>query len=89
MFTVIATSCGNPDYYQDPSEPVCCPLVSKCPSITGCVDEFRSWIDKNDLGGGNLDKATLFDDTGALGRISYNGRCWDKNDNEIEVDKNE
>ena len=43
----------------------------------------RAYIKRNELGGGNWTGGQVFDDNRQIARVSYNGRVWDRDDNEI------
>lgn len=46
----------------------------------------RHFIETNNLGSGNWTGGRIFDDAGkVIGRVSYNGRVWDNDDNEIQI----
>ncbi len=46
---------------------------------------LRAWIDRNELGFGNVPPVKLLDETGkTLGQFSYNGRLWDEQGKEIQ-----
>ena len=50
---------------------------------------WLSWIDMNALGSGNIpvDSGRITQADGmVVGRMSYNGRCWDDNGHEIVID---
>jgi len=74
------SSCGNPDFGQDPNRP-----------LYGCekdkkisVDSFKEasqvcveFISQNDLGSGNWDGGQVFDGDKQVAQVSYNGRVWE------------
>lgn len=44
----------------------------------------RHFIETNDLGSGNFTGGKIYGDDGqVIGRVSYNGRAWDNDGNEI------
>lgn len=43
----------------------------------------RAWIDANKLGGGNWTGGQVFNGKKQIARISYNGRVWDMNGQEV------
>ena len=48
--------------------------------------ECRNFIEKYDLGGGNWTGGAVCDDTGKqIAKVSYNGRIWDMQDQEITI----
>ena len=52
-------------------------------SIAHAVERCRNYIAKNQLGGGNWNGGLLCIDGEPIGRVSYNGRAWDLDDNEL------
>jgi len=86
---VLLASCGNPDYRQNPleelygSEPNHVKLVS---SLKEASEECMRFIKDNDLGSGNWMGGEVVDDSGhVVARVSYNGRVWDKEGNEVKI----
>jgi len=46
---------------------------------------IRDYIDYHDLGGSTFTGGAMYGDDGKyIGRVSYNGRVWDPDDNEIK-----
>ena len=71
-FSIRLTSVGNPDnVYAD--------------TLEGLVAAVLTYIKKWNLGGGNWPNPTFYDNGKAGGWITYNGRVWDKDKNEIRV----
>ena len=61
-----------------------------CDTLADCSKAVRNHINKNDLGSGqfyNNPKAgeILHHLDGKIGHVSYNGRVWDNNNNEISI----
>ena len=86
LYTVKATSCGNEDYRQDPTQKMYGveDLLARHLPADKIQETFRSWIEENDLGGGNLDISIVLAEVhnGCLkeaASISYNGRMWAPN----------
>ncbi len=86
ILTLKIEVCGNPDKGQDPSQP---PFgvnrfttlrAGRIEIIRILVNEFQA---EHDLGGGNWKEAILYRDDEEVGRMSWNGRVWDKGDKEI------
>jgi hypothetical protein len=86
ILTLKIEVCGNPDRGQDPDQP---PFGAKRNTtiraasidiIRLSVEEFQT---KNNLGGGNWKNAILYRDDEEIGRMSWNGRVWDKAGKEI------
>jgi len=81
------SSCGNPDFGQNPdrtcagAETIIIPVGSFLEASAVC----RSWIEANNLGGGNWAGGEILKDGILVGRVSYNGRVWDIQDKEIQV----
>ena len=78
MYTVMLSSCGNPDFNQNPYEPVygASKQIFKAASIEECQQIVRNYIDFYNLGSGNWDGGDVFKDGKLIGYISYNGRYW-------------
>lgn len=83
MYKVILKACGNIDYDENPY----LPIVNKtyvdsnmefCNSIKECQAKVREYIEKYNLGSGNWIGGNVYDNKKYIGRISYNGRFWDK-----------
>lgn len=77
--TVSLTSCGDPDHYQDPDQPVpgVPSLTVDVPSLEEASHRCRAYLVEHDLGSGNWAGGQVRDRSGALvARISYNGRIW-------------
>lgn len=86
ILTLKIEVCGNPDHGQDPDQP---PFgvkrnttirAGRIEIIRLLVEEFQN---ENNLGGGNWKNAILYRDDEEVGRMSWNGRVWDKEDKEI------
>ena len=77
MYTVVLSSCGNPDFNQNPYEPMygASKRIHKATSIEECQQIVRNYIDFYNLGSGNWD-GDVFKDGKLIGYISYNGRYW-------------
>jgi hypothetical protein len=85
-FNVRLTSCGNPDYRQNPNRSL--PGVPKmeagADSLVECAMLVRAYINHYDLGGGNWSGGEIVSADGiVLGRVSYNGRLWAPDGSEI------
>ena len=78
MYTVMLSSSGNPDFNQNPYEPVygASKQILKAASIEECQQIVRNYIDFYNLGSGNWDGGDVFKDGKLIGYISYNGRYW-------------
>ena len=81
IYSVILTSCGNPDRGQNPFEPMYGVPSERVytASIEECQKRVREYIEEYNLGGGNWSGGNVYDGLGNLiGNISYNGRFWPK-----------
>lgn len=84
MYKVILSACGNPDHNESAFHCVVNGKyvkgrIAKASSIAGCVTITQNYITNNDLGAGNWTGGKVYDkDDNYVGRISYNGRFWDK-----------
>jgi hypothetical protein len=77
-YTVTLAAVGNPDRRQPTGRLRGVPnLTARCDTLEECSTEVRTYIEENDLGGGNWDGGEVRDGSGKfLGSISYNGRYW-------------
>jgi hypothetical protein len=82
-FSISLTSVGNPDFQQ--YCPISNPESVYADTLEGLVVEVSAYIKKWSLGGGNWPNPTFYDKGKASGYITYNGRVWDKDKNEIRV----
>ena len=74
---VILASCGNPDHFQDPDQPMFgCESNNKVTvnSLADASIECRKFIYRNFLGYGNWAGGEVYDDKNCIAQISYNGR---------------
>ena len=74
---VTLASCGNPDHFQNPYEPMWgCESDSKITvnSLEEASAKCRKFIDRNFLGGGNWAGGDVFENNKIIARIAYNGR---------------
>lgn len=87
ILTLKIEICGNPDKGQDPSKP---PFgverfheirASRIEIVRLLIEELQN---KNNLGGGNWKDATLYRDDEKIGRVSWNGRVWDEQNNPVD-----
>lgn len=80
----------NPDIqggYWDGTPPGPKRKTIEVPDLESGRKAYRTWIGENGLGGGNMTRAsgTIKNGETVIGRFSYNGRLWDKDDKEILV----
>ncbi len=88
MMIVKLSSCGNPDFRQNPNEPLFgCPdeVYVEVATLKGasliCLKYISGW----ELGGGNWSGGQVYNGDIMVAQISYNGRAWDLNDKEILI----
>lgn len=87
-YAVKLSNVGNPDFRQDPSRPLhdteCGWAIAD--TLQGCVEACRAYRIEYDLGGGNWNGGQIFDIAARkqIGRVSYNGRVWDMNDQPMD-----
>ena len=80
-FVVRLSSAGNPDHGENPYKAYgsagkdSVEVDSIKAAQKACVD----YITEYNLGGGNWTGGEVYEDGNYVGRISYNGRFWDKN----------
>lgn len=78
MYQILLTSCGNPDFGQNPYESMSPAKTVRANSIEECQVAACQYVDDYDLGAGNYSGGQVYQDGEYIGRISYNGRFWDK-----------
>ena len=74
-------SCGNPDHFQDPDQPMYgCESnhVVTVNTIEEASEECKKFIKRNDLGGGNWIGGDVYVDNELIAKIAYNGRIFPK-----------
>ena len=88
MMKLKLASVGNPDFNQDPNQP----MWSCEPNKEVEVESFkeasrvcRKFIDDNNLGGGNWHGGQVYVDGNQVASVSYNGRIWDMEGMEIKA----
>lgn len=79
-YKVTLSAHGNIDHGEDPyaTLPGVYQGVKEADTIEELQQIVRTYIDENDLGGGNWTGGKVFDGEKEIGRISYNGRYWTK-----------
>ncbi len=80
---LLLKSCGNPDYYQDPNRPICPTLKVQVDTLKIASDRCREYIKEENLGGGNWIGGQVTENNIQIAKISYNGRVWDNEGQEI------
>jgi len=86
MMKVKLSSCGNPDFRQNPDEPLYgCPeeVYMETATFEGASVICMKYINALELGGGNWSGGQVYKDGKQIARVSYNGRVWDMSDEEI------
>lgn len=79
MYRVCLKSCGNIDFDENPFQEISPLRVVEANSIDECITIVWDYIEEYNLGGGNWIGGQVYDDVNNyLGKISYNGRFWDK-----------
>ena len=88
MMTVKLSSCGNPDFRQNPDGPLFgCPEEAYVTVATfkGASEVCLIYINGWELGGGNWSGGQVYKGNKQIARVSYNGRIWDMDDKELVV----
>jgi hypothetical protein len=87
---LVMTNVGNPDFGQDPNKPLPgsdSESVQITSSNVGKLgDEVKKYAQKYNLGGGNFLSKIMSGDK-QVGKVSWNGKLWDMNDEPLSVDK--
>ena len=84
MYKVILSALGNLDHNENPfsnivNGKIIKPRIVKRPTIEACLKAVCQYIDKNDLGAGNWTGGKIYNENDEyVGRVSYNGKFWDK-----------
>lgn len=81
--TVKLSSCGNPDFGQ--YAPLSPTKIIKLHTLREAIEQCKAYIASWNLGGGNWNGGQVYSDKGHIATISFNGRIWDLDDNEIQV----
>lgn len=87
-YKVELNSCGNPDYYQDPTKQIegAWAIMKHVDSIEEAQRAVRAYIEKHNLGSGNWAGGKVWtEENEYLGHISYNGRFWPKENDNIRA----
>ena len=78
-YIVFLRSCGNPDLGECPYEEIVPPQFVQAASIEECSEVVRNYIEDNNLGSGQWCGGQVYEEeVGYIGKISYNGKFWDK-----------
>ena len=76
MYRIILSSVGNPDFGQDPYQPISPTEEIMVDTLQQAAEAVRAYIVLHDLGGGNFPSTLVFAGNQVVARISYNGRIW-------------
>lgn len=82
MITVKLSSCGNPDFRQNPDDSLSPMMVIEVNDLQKASEVCGLYINKWDLGGGNWNGGQVYQDEEEIAHISYNGRIWDSKNKE-------
>jgi hypothetical protein len=77
---VLLSSVGNPDYCQDPNQPMFGAKSNKAVEVKDFTEasiECLAFILRNDLGSGNWDGGDIIENGKLIAYVSYNGRVWE------------
>lgn len=85
MMTVKLSSVGNPDFGQ--YAPLSLPKLVNISSLKEASEKCRTYIAYWNLGGGNWSGGQVYNGKKQIANISFNGRIWDLEDNEIQVNQ--
>lgn len=75
----------NPDFANQGFIKKIKPKSISVNSLSEAKKVTQEFIDEYDLGSGNFHRAPVYEGSKQIASISYNGRIWDMNDNEIEI----
>ena len=85
MMIVRLSSCGNPDFQQNPHDNLSPTVHFQIATLEGasqiCLKYIASW----NLGGGNWSGGQIYNGDIMVAQVSYNGRVWDLDDKEILI----
>jgi len=76
MYRIVLRSVGNPDFGQDPDQPMSPTKVVMVDSLRAASEAARAYIERHHLGSGNFPSSRVVRDGRVVARISYNGRIW-------------
>lgn len=93
-YRMVLQALGNPDHGENPYQYITEPKEITGRSIDDLVKQANNWIDENDIGSGNWSMAEVWRTDGngygdghdeLIGYMSYNGRIWAENPNEVNM----
>ena len=76
MYRIVLRSVGNPDFGQDPDQPMSPPEVVVVDTLQAASAAARAYIERHYLGSGNFPSPRVVRNGRVVARISYNGRIW-------------
>ena len=76
MYRIVLRSVGNPDFGQDPRQPMSPTEVVVVGTLRAASEAARAYIERHNLGSGNFPSPRVVKDGRVVARISYNGRIW-------------
>ena len=85
-------SCGNPDHFQDPDQPMYGCESNHYITVSTLEEaslECRKFIKRNDLGGGNWIGGAVYENNKCIAEIAYNGRVFHKSEHVHEFRRNQ
>ena len=85
VMTVKLSSCGNPDHRQNPNDSLSPKVNFQVATLKGASEICMKYIASWDLGGGNWSGGQVYEGGKQIARVSYNGRIWDMEDEEITI----
>ena len=83
--TVKLSSCGNPDLMQNPNDSLSPKVLFQIITLKGASIICQKYIATWNLGGGNWSGGQVYKGKKQVARVSYNGRVWDMDDEEITI----
>jgi len=76
MYRIILRSVGNPDFGQDPYQPMSPTEELMVDTQQQAAAATRGYIERHHLGGGNFPSPRVVKGGQVVARISHNGRIW-------------
>ena len=83
--TVKLSSCGNPDFMQIPNDSLSPTIIFEVATLKGARELCMRYINNLNLGGGNWSGGQIYKGKKQIAKVSYNGRVWDMDDEEITI----
>ena len=85
-------SCGNPDHFQDPDQPMYGCESNHYITVKSLEEaslECRKFIKRNNLGNGNWIGGAVYENNKCTAEIAYNGRIIRKSEHAHEFRRNQ